>query len=197
MPPPPSLNRSRPAFRVTGATPSGRPGPRATNSHKRQAGAAPFRKDRWAAWRVPSWPSRATQASAPLKPRRAELAAGAPASRPAGQPPTGARRRFVAVAHGRGRARAVPRSRSSCTASDGTRACAPEPRAPLRPGGRGPQAEPPASRQSLVSASSNACPTSSGEHPAGNVVAFSFSPRKPPESGRDGTIRSIPSSRST
>ena len=53
MPPPPSLRRSRPAFRVTGATPSGRPGPRATNSHKRQAGAAPFKKDRWAAWRAP------------------------------------------------------------------------------------------------------------------------------------------------
>ncbi len=53
MPPPPSLRRSRPAFRVTGATPSGRPGPRATNSHKRQAGAAPFKEERWAAWCAP------------------------------------------------------------------------------------------------------------------------------------------------
>jgi hypothetical protein len=42
------------AGRVTGATPSGRPGPQATNSQKRQAGAAPFKEDRWTAWRAPA-----------------------------------------------------------------------------------------------------------------------------------------------
>jgi hypothetical protein len=44
----------RSARRVTGATPSGRPGPRATNSHKERAGAAPSKEDRWTAWRAPA-----------------------------------------------------------------------------------------------------------------------------------------------
>jgi hypothetical protein len=64
MPPPPSLRRSRPAFRVTGATPSGRPGPRATNSHKRRPARPPSRKTAGLRGARQSRPSRATQASA-------------------------------------------------------------------------------------------------------------------------------------
>jgi len=137
MPPPPSLRRSRPAFRVTGATPSGRPGPRATNSHKRQAGAAPFKKDRWAAWRAPvvAVPRHAGQRAFEAQARghggwRAGVAAGGTAAprRAATQagPAIKERRRdraraavsarararwrpplSVAGAHGRGRARAL------------------------------------------------------------------------------------------
>ena len=157
MPPPPSLNRCRPAFRVTGATPSGRPGPRATNSHKRQAGAAPFKADRWAAWRAPAWPNRATQASAPLKPWRAawrlarrrrgrrdsrlqargvpgrsSLKRKTPRSR-ASCRPARARARWRPPLSVAGRTAAdgherCPRPCSSCGARDGTRAGAPKPR---------------------------------------------------------------------
>jgi hypothetical protein len=92
MPPQLSLSRSRPAFRVTGATPSGRPGPRAPTATSHQPARPPSGKTAGLCGARPASPSRATQASAPLKLGRAARAAGAPAARPAGQPPPSARR---------------------------------------------------------------------------------------------------------
>ncbi len=120
MPPPPSLNRCRPAFRVTGATPSGRPGPRASNSHKGQAGAAPF-KERplgCVARALPAIPRHAGQRASFAQARgvggwRAGGAAGG----------TAASRRAAAQA-GPARERKTPRSRANCRPRPSSRAMA-------------------------------------------------------------------------
>jgi hypothetical protein len=52
MPPSPSLNRRQHCIPRDGRDALGPTWPAGDYSHKPQAGAAPFRKDRWAAWRA-------------------------------------------------------------------------------------------------------------------------------------------------